>query len=112
MRSASSRRRTGTPRWARSMAVHRPTGPAPTTTTGWRAGVARSWSGERRYVNWKSDLRPFTAQLRLALQRGPHLPVPLGRPDRRMVHARGFVVGPRDVERQAVLVDREGRKLR
>ena len=44
----------------------------------------------------------------LSLQRRPHLAVALGRPDRRVVDAGGFVEGAGDVEGQAMLVDREG----
>ena len=48
IRSASSSTTTGTPRSVRSMAAVSPTGPAPTTATGWRTGWLASWSGERR----------------------------------------------------------------
>jgi hypothetical protein len=42
----------------------------------------------------------------------PHLAVALGRPDARRVDAERLVIGARHVERQAVLVDREGREFR
>src|SRR6266851_1837322 len=50
IRSASSSRTTAWPRCARSIASDRPTGPAPTTTTGYSAAFppVRSWSEWRR----------------------------------------------------------------
>src|SRR5690606_2269194 len=42
-----------------------------------------------------------------ALQRRPHLPVALRGPDARMVETLRLVIGARDIERHAVLVDGE-----
>src|SRR6266566_990931 len=47
-----------------------------------------------------------------ALQRSPHLAVALGGPDHRPIDAARLVVGPRDVERQTMLVDRVGGEFR
>ncbi|KAF7963215.1 hypothetical protein AWV80_12455 [Cupriavidus sp. UYMU48A] len=54
---SSSTSTTRTPRWARSMAVARPMGPAPTTTTGWtvppacppRCSAQGWYSNDRRW---------------------------------------------------------------
>jgi len=43
---SSSSTTTGTPCCARSIAMVRPTGPAPTTTTGWRTGTRADWSDD------------------------------------------------------------------
>ena len=45
---SSSSSSTGWPRWARSMASARPTGPAPTTTSGTRRTAGAPSSGARR----------------------------------------------------------------
>src|SRR5215472_55186 len=48
----------------------------------------------------------------LCLERFPHLPVPLGRPNHGIIYSRRLIEGAGHVEGQTMLVDGKGTKLR
>src|SRR6185503_7371388 len=54
---------------------------------------------------------PVVPEPRSTFERLPHLPVALRRPDAWITDTAGFVIGPRDVERHAMVEDRERPEL-
>ena len=108
--SSSSSSSTGRPRCASSMAAARPTGPAPTTTTGRCAGVVGVQL--RRPAVLELRVGEGRDASRSALQRLPHLAVALGGPDARVAVLRGLVVGAGHVEGHAVVEDHPAAVLR
>src|SRR5262249_27754183 len=96
------------PRAAKPSAAARPTGPAPTITTGWCAGCSRSWSADRICGNtiWRGSvmegmlaIKPHRAPASL---QGADLDRRLGDPGRR--------AGWMHQERRQHAQEREGSK--